>query len=268
MGWLRLRRRLRQDGFDRVYDLQTSERSAAYARLFRPGPMPEWSGAARGCSHPHANLDRDRQHTIEKQAEQLLMAGIHPTPLPILPPLDCALPQSLIGRPFVLIVPGSSPRRPEKRWPACRFGMLATALHDLGYIPVVIGSNAERDLAAAIREACPAAIDLAGSTDIEAVAALAQRATLTIGNDTGVTHLAAAAGCPIVVLFSRASDPAWCAPRGRTVRVLAVTDLDELEVGRVLGEALGIIDRQTILPAEGDALENAAGEALRSGARN
>jgi len=146
--------------------------------------------------------------------------------------------------------------------------MLATALCDLGYVPVVIGSNAERDLAAAIRVACPAAVDLAGSTDIEAVAALAQRAALTIGNDTGVTHLAAAAGCPIVVLFSRASDPAWCAPRSRTVRVLAVTDLNELEVGRVLAEALGIIDRQTMLPAEGNALEKAPGEALPSGARN
>ena len=250
-GWLGLRRTLRQGGFDRVYDLQTSERSAAYARLFRPGPMPEWSGAASGCSHPHANLDRDRQHTIDKQAEQLLMAGIHPTPLPILPPLDCALPESLIGRPFILIVPGSSPRHPDKRWPAQRFGMLATALHNLGFVPVVIGSNAERDLAAAILVACPEAIDLLGRSTIEAVAALAQRAVMTIGNDTGVVHLAAAAGCTIVVLFSRASDPAWCAPRGRAVRVLRVADLDELEVDRVISEAVGIIDHQARLAAAG-----------------
>ena len=127
-GWLELRRTLRQGGFDRVYDLQTSQRSAAYARLFRPGIIPEWSGTAAGCSHPHANLDRDRQHTIDKQAEQLLMAGIYPTPLPMLPSLDCALPESLVGRRFILIVPGSSPRHPKKRWPAFRFGMVAAAL--------------------------------------------------------------------------------------------------------------------------------------------
>ncbi len=265
MGWLGLRRRLRQGGFDRVYDLQTSERTAAYMPLFRPGPMPEWSGAAGGCSHPHANLDRDRQHTIDKQAEQLLMAGIHPTPLPMLPSLDCALPQSLLGRPFILIVPGSSPRHPEKRWPAWRFGMLAVGLHDLGYVPVVIGSSAELDLAAAISEICPEAIDLVGRTDIETVAGLAQRAALTIGNDTGVSHLAAAAGCPIVVLFSRASDPAWCAPRGRVVRVLAAANLDELEVDRVLAEAAGIIDQQTT-PAEGGRPEATANQKRRSGA--
>ena len=98
-GWLRLRRRLRQGRFDRVYDLQTSTRSAAYAWLLRPG-MPEWSGIAWRCSHPHANRDRDPQHTLDKQAEQLLMAGIYPTPLPMLPPLRRDLPCGLRGPGF------------------------------------------------------------------------------------------------------------------------------------------------------------------------
>lgn len=240
-GWLSLRRVLRAGRFDRVYDLQTSERSACYARLFHPGPTPEWSGAARGCSHPHANLGRDRQHTIDKQAEQLLMAGIYPTPLPALLPLVCDLPPDLAGRRFVLLAPGSSPRHPEKRWPANRFGTLAAAFHRAGYPPVVIGAAAERPLAAAIAEICPAAIDLTGRTDLISVAALAQRAVLTVGNDTGVTHLAAAAECPIVVLFSGNSDPDWCAPRGRMVRVLAEPDLNDLDTARVFAGACEII---------------------------
>jgi ADP-heptose:LPS heptosyltransferase len=264
-GWLALRRGLRQARFDRVYDLQTSERSAVYARLFFPGPIPEWSGVAQGCSHPHANLDRDRQHTIDKQAEQLLMAGIYPTSLPMLPRVGRELPSSLDGRRFVLIAPGSSPRHLAKRWAARRYGMLAEALRRGGYASVVIGSNAERALGTAIREVCPEAVDLVGRTDIESVAALAQRAALTIGNDTGVTHLAAAADCPIVVLFSGASDPAWCAPRGRMVRVLAAPSLDELEVDQVLAEAVKIIEERQ--PAEEHALRGAAGEAPASGAQ-
>ncbi|MFZ3237493.1 MAG: glycosyltransferase family 9 protein [Stellaceae bacterium] len=240
-GWLALRRRLRQGGFDRVYDLQTSQRSALYALLFRPGPVPEWSGIAWRGSHPHANLDRDRQHTIDKQAEQLLMAGIYPTPLPLLPPLVCALPSQLAGRRFALLVPGSSARHPAKRWSARHFGMLAEELRHAGCASVVVGSQAERPLATAIREICRDAVDLVGRTDIATVAALAQRAVLTVGNDTGVTHLAAAAGCPVIVLFSSASDPAWCAPRGCAVRVLAAPDLVDLEVDRVLAEALDVV---------------------------
>lgn len=250
-GWVALRRKLREGRFDRVYDFQTSQRSARYALLFRPGPVPEWSGVAWRCSHPHANLGRDRQHTIDKQGEQLLMAGIYPTPLPVLPPLDCRLPRQLAGRRrFVLLVPGSSARHPAKRWPARRFGMLAEELRQAGFSSVVIGSQAERALAIAIRESCPDAIDLIGRTDIAAVAALSQRAVLTVGNDTGVTHLAAAAGCPVVVLFSQASDPAWCAPRGRLVRVLAALNLAELDVECVLAEARDVLSRQ--LPPTAD----------------
>ncbi len=72
-GWLRLRRRLRAGRFDRVYDLQTSHRSAAYAWLLRPG-MPEWSGIAWRCSHPHANL-RPRRAAHARQAGRAAFDG-------------------------------------------------------------------------------------------------------------------------------------------------------------------------------------------------
>ncbi|HEV2334937.1 MAG TPA: glycosyltransferase family 9 protein [Stellaceae bacterium] len=238
--WLALRRRLRQGRFDRVYDLQTATRSALYAWLWRPG-MPEWSGIAQGCSHPHASLERDDQHTIERQAEQLLMAGIYPTPLPALPRFDRALPAALGKGDFILLVPGSSPRHFAKRWPAARFALLARALEAAGYLPVVVGSAPEAPLAAAIREACPGAVDLVGRTDIALLAAIAQRARLTVGNDTGVCHLAAAAGCPLVVLFSRESDPARVAPRGPLVEILGAPDLNDLAAETVIAEALDIL---------------------------
>ena len=240
-GWLELRRGLRAGRFDRVYDLQTSQRSSAYRRLFDRRPPPEWSGIAQGASHPHANLDRDRQHTLDKQAEQLLMAGIHPVPPPRLPTFEEALPELPAGRDIVLFAPGSSPHRPEKRWPAARFGAVAQALAAAGCLPVVVGTQGEEELAAAIRAACPAAIDLVGGTTIAALAALAQRAVLSIGNDNGASHLAAAADCPAIVLFSKASDPARCAPRGPLVRIFASPNLSDLAADAVLAEALALL---------------------------
>ncbi len=243
-GWLRLRRRLRQGNFDRVYDLQTSQRSGLYAWLLPPG-RPEWSGIAWGCSHPHANRGRDAQHTLDKQAEQLLMAGIYPTPLPVLPPLDRKLPAELAGRDFALLVPGSSPQHPAKRWPAARFGELAGALDAAGCLPVVIGAPPEAPLGAAIRKACPAALDLIGRTDLGLLGALAQRAALTVGNDTGVCHLAAAAGCAVIVLFSQASDPVRCAPRGRAVTILSKPDLGDLTADAVVAAAMTALPPST-----------------------
>jgi ADP-heptose:LPS heptosyltransferase len=239
-GWLRLRRRLRRGRFDRVYDLQTSTRSSAYAWLLRPG-MPEWSGIAWRCSHPHANRDRDPQHTLDKQAEQLLMAGIYPTPLPALPPFHCELPPALAGRDFVLLVPGSSPGHPEKRWPAEHFGALARALEGAGCRAVIVGTAPESPLAVRIRSLCPDAVDLTGQTDLGRLGALAQRAALTIGNDTGICHLAAAAGCPVIVLFSGGTDPVRCAPRGRHVEVLAAADLRDLAPDMVIAASRAIL---------------------------
>ena len=115
---LALRRRLREAGFQRVYDLQTSDRTAFYFRLFWPGPYPEWSGIARGCSHPHANPGRDAMHTLDRQAEQLRMAGIEDVPPP---DLSWAMPDvarfNLSGR-YALLAAGGAAHRPGKRWPA------------------------------------------------------------------------------------------------------------------------------------------------------
>ena len=239
-GWFRLRHMLRGGRFDRVYDLQTSDRSSSYAWLLRPGPAPQWSGIAPGCSHPHADLDRDTGHTIDKQAEQLLMAGVFPVPLPRCPVPAMALPAALAGRRFVLLIPGSSPRHKTKRWPAESYGALAARLDEAGYLPVILGAPDEQAIAAAIRAACPNAVDLAGKTDLAALAGLALEAAFTVGNDTGVTHIAAAGGNPVVVLFSRASEPARCAPRGGAVRVLTRPDLADLPVETVLAEALAL----------------------------
>ena len=45
------------------------------------------------------------------------------------------------------------------------------------------------------------------------------RARIYIGNDSGITHLAAAVGTPVLALYGPASDPTVWAPRGEHVRV-------------------------------------------------
>ncbi|MDE2199454.1 MAG: glycosyltransferase family 9 protein [Rhodospirillales bacterium] len=232
-GLARLIRQLR--GFDFVYDLQTSGRSSHYFRL---AGRPPWSGIARGCSHPHDNPLRPFMHTLERQREQLEMAGLTHFPAPDLAWLDGAAP-ALPAR-YALLVPGAAAHRPAKRWPAERYGALAAILAARGVTPVVVGSAAEAGLAAPILAACRGAIDLTGRTAIADIFAIAARAVLCVGNDTGPMHLAAASGAPCVVLFSGASDPALTAPRGpggAWPRLLREADLADLSVERV-AEAL------------------------------
>lgn len=229
-AWRRLRRRLRAAGFTRVYDLQTSDRSTFYFHLLGEGP--EWSGIAPGCSHPHANPDRDRLHTIERQAEQLRLAGIADVPPPDLSWLKADTQRFGLTAPYALLAPGGAETRPRKRWPVERFAALAQSLAARGIQPVILGTAPERKLAEAIRSICPSARDLVGQTNFAEIATLARGAKLAVGNDTGPMHLIAASGCPSVVLFSDDSDPALCAPRGK-VTVLRRPNLAELPLEEV-----------------------------------
>lgn len=232
-GWLALRRQLRGGRFARVYDLQTSDRSSSYFRLFWPGPWPEWSGIARGCSHPHANPDRDFMHTLERQAEQLRMAGITEVPPPDLSWADADIARFGLPEPFALLVPGGSAHRPAKRWPAASFRALAQRLAARGVTPVLIGTAAEADLTAEIATDLSAVRNLTGETSVSDLAVLARRAWAAVGNDTGPMHVAAVAGCPCVVLYSDESDPTLCAQRGPDVTILRREALELLQVEEV-----------------------------------
>ena len=227
-GLARLRQALR--GFDLVYDLQTSGRSGWYFWL---AGRPAWSGIARGCAFPHANPARNAMHTVERQREQLGIAGVGQFPVPELGWLRGDKPPPSRGGGDVVLIPGAAAHRPRKRWPAERFGEIAAELALRGDRITVVGTAADAAHAATIGRICPDVTDLTRRTTLLELAQTLAPATLAIGNDTGPTHMAAALGVPTIALFSADSDPALTQPRG-TVTVLAAPDLADLPVARVV----------------------------------
>jgi ADP-heptose:LPS heptosyltransferase len=227
--WLKLVFHIRHARFARVYDLQGNDRTKLIRQALQPFP-PAWSPSGPADSHP-----------LERHARQLQLAGIWPdaptAPMSAPPPeiswliggADAVPP----ARPLALLIPGSAATRPLKRWPAERYGYVAAALVERGFDVAVIGAEQERALAETIRHAAPATRDLTGKTDVAAIARLAASASIVVGNDTGPTHLAAAAGAPTVVLFSADSEPALSAPRG-AVTVVQRGNLADLAVADVL----------------------------------
>jgi ADP-heptose:LPS heptosyltransferase len=61
------------------------------------------------------------------------------------------------------------------------------------------------------------------------LAAVLERCALFLGNDSGVTHLAAAVGAPVVAVFGQASPAIW-EPRGERVHVVRFSENDVAEV--------------------------------------
>ena len=257
-GWLALARRLNGGGFARVYDLQTSGRTGYYFALMGwpfSTRRPEWSGIVRGCTHRHEAADRTAKHSLERQVDQLAIAGIGHDEYPA---LDLGWADADISRhpfiggeePYVLLVPGGSAGHPEKRWPAPFYGQLAARLAARGVTPVVVGTALEAAACAETAAGSPRAVNLCDDSPVLDVMALARGAAAAIGNDTGPMHLVAFMGCPSVSLFSGASAAAMNRPRGPfegpgaippppglgtdTVTVLSRHDLSQLSVGPVL----------------------------------
>jgi ADP-heptose:LPS heptosyltransferase len=213
------------------------DRSSFYYRLMWPGPYPNWSGIAAGCSRPHRNPNRDLMHTTDRQREQLQMAGIDDVPAPDLSWAQTDLSGFGLSLSYALLVPGGAGHRLAKRWPAASYGALAQWLVEHSIQPVLLGTTLEHDVLDEICSLCPDVLDLRDSTNFLAIPALARGAVCAIGNDTGPMHLISTAGCPTVVLYSYDSDPALCAQRGPAVTILRQNVLENLSQATVI-EAL------------------------------
>jgi heptosyltransferase I len=101
----------------------------------------------------------------------------------------------------------SATSRDDKLWPEANWRALAQALTQRGLTPVLpSGSRTERQRAERIAAGVPGAL-LAPPLNLPEMAALIARAALAVGVDTGLAHLAAALGVPVIALYIT-TDPA------------------------------------------------------------
>ena len=115
--------------------------------------------------------------------------------------------------------------QPGKSWPADRWGSLVEKLRaeprfDGWRFMLVGGPGDHAPAAPALKAAAERAIDCVGRGDILASAAAIDRATLFVGNDSGLMHVAAAARRPTLGLFGPTE---WWlyGPWGSTTRTVA-----------------------------------------------
>ena len=104
--------------------------------------------------------------------------------------------------PLVVLCPGSTNSR-AKRWPAARFAAVADMLAErAGAEVVLIGAGEELEVSEEVARLMKRrAVVLTGRTSLSETAALLKAADLLVTNDTGPAHVAAAVGCPVVVIF-------------------------------------------------------------------
>jgi heptosyltransferase-2 len=234
-GLMVLGRELRGRKFDMAVLFQNAIQAAVIAWLARIPIRIGFNTDGRGWllkpAVPLKPEDR-RIHETEYYLRMLSGAGFRtPPPGPVQPMFylsdqtrrqaDERLNELGLGKSLVLGVAPGAAYGPAKQWPAVRFADAANLI--MAGRPggvLIFGSAGERRVAREVLDHLKGpGFDLAGATGLTEAAALIKRCHLFLTNDSGLMHVAAAVGTPLVAVFG-STNPVTTAPIGPHVAMV------------------------------------------------
>ena len=226
----RLGRRLRSRRYDQAIVLPNTFKSALVPFFAK---IPVRSGFVGELRYGLLNLvHKLDEKKLPLMAERYAQLAEKPGTKPALPlpqtglavgevNLAIALRRLGLSRatPVVAFCPGAE-YGPSKRWPARHFAALARKLAALGYAVWLFGSEKDRAIGEEIAVASEgAATNLCGKTDLASAIDLLSLAEVVVSNDSGLMHVAAGVGRPVVALYG-SSSPEHTPPLARSYRIV------------------------------------------------
>lgn len=196
---------IRGQKFQRLYDLQSNDRSGVLCAL---AGVPERAGNHPRFPYTHHPRDpyHGQCHAFDRLNEILVSAGVTAAPVsPGLPVTDAVktrvrawlMENNLPDKKIVILHGGGSSKHPGKRWPY--YPELAQALHKLGFIIVWTGGPDDAILNRALAE--QTGIDTTGMFDVAETIELGRHAEFTVANDSAPMHILSCSGIPVYGLF-------------------------------------------------------------------
>lgn len=256
-GTLETVRALRSRAFPVVFNQHGGPRSAWLTALSRSRSRVCWKGYQFSLLYNVQVPDRQEffgttdVHMVEHRMSQFWWTGLPRVPVPrtrVFAQADAAaaVARALAEKgiaasaPYAVLQPGA--RTSGMRWPAERFTAVARWLREArGIASVVNLGRRDEEVAAEVRGAMGDGAVILDSLDARQLIALIAGARIFVGNDSGPAHVAAAADCPCVVIFSetRAVEwGPWQAPKSRVVQRDSMVAVSVEEVQRACEELL------------------------------
>jgi heptosyltransferase-1 len=212
-------------GFDRP---RAKVWKASSRILPRQARRHAWKGAREGSwlayTH-HMPVPTLEVHAVDRYLRVGTMLGCDSGPadfsLAIAPAARSRMRELLdrhrLGEKLFTIAPGTIWE--TKHWRAEGFADAARHFMAQGFSVALMGSAREVAACDAVANAAPGVVSFAGQTSLPELAALIERSTICLTNDSGPMHLAVALARPVVSIFGP-TDPIWIGPYGRPHAVL------------------------------------------------
>jgi len=220
----RIARELHRADYDVVYNLHGGTTATFLTRA---------SGATHRVGYAHYQYARLHNHVapapqqiwsrpiLHSAEQQLALIGWTGVPVTDRPPTRLAVNekagQSISarlaanevqdGEPLALIHPAAAFE--TKRWPAENFARIADEVARRGLLPVVIVSPKEKHVLESLVANSSTRVIGFDNLSLPEVTALAARARLFVGNDSGIAHIAAAVDTPCVIIFGSSNIAHW-----------------------------------------------------------
>jgi len=193
---------------------------------------------------PHRPDETQPIHATESLLKPLeRLAIFSPDAVPKLKLKEAESLPKATGEKWLALHPGSGSER--KNWPlASWLAFIKKLLVETSWKLLVIGGEADGQRLEAIQKLLPVERGMIlRNAPLTSVAQALQRCDLYIGHDSGISHLAAAAGVPGVLLWGPSNQQVW-GPRSEKVKVIhAGTSLDSLAIELVWGQLIEHIKR-------------------------
>ena len=206
---------------------------------------------AQYIAGPHRPDDRAGVHAAEvflKPLERLAIFDADPIPrlhlpgAPAVPSGQSTAPANPQPTPLLAVHPGSGSERknwPEARWAEFLDDQMGTTRRRL----LLVGGEAEGSRLERLAARLPAErVVRAFGLPLPTLAQQLSSCVALVGHDSGISHLAAAVGVPVLALWGETAEKVWC-PRGERVRVLrARRGLADLEPAAVQAELDALLE--------------------------
>src|SRR6266568_4347146 len=221
---LRVARRLRAERYDVVYNLHGGTTATLLTRATGARHRVGFAHYQYQKLHNHLAPSslllwgKDKAHSVE---QQLALIGWTGVPVTDRPPTHLAVTEYAVAAvaeklraagldeatPFALVHPTAS--YATKQWATDKFARVVEHLALRQLVSVAISAPAEAPLVQEMKRSASAPIVGVMDLSLPEVSALAARARLFVGNDSGIAHIAAAVGAPSVVIFGSSNVNHW-----------------------------------------------------------